>query len=232
MDNFFTAGRVLDIAIIILLLWMVLRYLRSGFVAGVLDFVGTLVSIGAAWWGASVLSPTLFEKLFRENLIARTANALSTSEGVVTFNEILNKISSFLPQNIIDTFLGEQSITDSFNLSAPDIAQRVVEEVVQPLIVPVISVLVFFVVFIVCRIVVRFIVAALKNINKIPLVGAANKALGAFSGLFVGLLYGFLLVCAMWALSVITGGEVAVFSAESLNQSFFYTAFSGFIPFP
>lgn len=231
MSGFFTSGRILDIVVVLLLLGMILRYVRTGFVAGILDFVGTLVSVGAAWWSASVLSSTLFEKLFRENLITRTTNALSTSEGVVTFNEVLNKISGFLPQNIIDTFLGEHNAVATFNLNAPDIAQRIVEEVVQPLILPVISILMFFVVFIVCRIIVRFIVAALKNVNKIPLVGAANRALGAVSGALVGLLYAFLLVCAMWALAVITGGDIEFLSENAMQASFFYRLFSGLIPF-
>ena len=116
-------------------------------------------------------------------------------------------------------------------MSAKDVAQRVVEEVIQPLVLPVISLLVFFVVFIVCRIIIRFIVAALKNINKIPVLGAANKALGAVSGFLVGLLYAFLAVCAVWALVIITGGDVAFFSEQTLKQSLFYGLFSGLIPF-
>ena len=231
MSEFFTAGRILDILLLLLLVGMTLHYVRSGFVAGVLDFFGTLLSIGAAWWGAKAFSSTLFEKLFRDNLVTRTANVLSNSQGVLTVNEIVHKISGFLPQNIIDTFLGQHNGAATFDMSAKDVAQRVVEEVIQPLVLPVISLLVFFVVFIVCRIIIRFIVAALKNINKIPVLGAANKALGAVSGFLVGLLYTFLAVCAVWALVIITGGDVAFFSEQTLKQSLFYGLFSGLIPF-
>lgn len=230
MDGFFTPGRLIDLLIVALLIGMTIHYMRKGFVAGVLDFFGTLLSIGAGLWGANILSPTLFEKLFRENLITRTTTVLSSSEGIVSINEILNKVSSFLPQNIIDTFLGQNSTT-TFDLSAPNIAQRIVEEVVQPLVLPVISVLIFFVFFIVCRIIINFVVAALKNINKIPLIGTANKLLGLFSGLLVGLLYSFLVVCAAWALVVITGGDIPFLQEQELAKSFFYNLFSGIIPF-
>lgn len=230
MDGFFTAGRILDILVVLLLVWMTLCYMRKGFAAGILDFFGTLISVGAALWSADVLSPTLFEKLFRDNLITRTTNVLNSSEGVVTISEIVKRLSSFLPQNIIDTFL-KQSGGTTFDMSAPNVAQRIVEEVVQPLVLPVISILVFFMVFIVCRIIVNFIVAALKNINKIPLVGTANKALGAGAGLLVGLVYGYLLVCAVWALAVITGGDFQFFKESSLSQSFFYSIFSKMVPF-
>jgi uncharacterized membrane protein required for colicin V production len=209
---------------------MVIRYLRSGFVAGVLDFFGTLLSVGGAVWGANKLAPMLFEKLFRDNLISRTEHALENAEGVLTVNELLNKISAFLPRNVIDTFFGE-GVSGTFDLGVPGIAQKVVKDVVQPLVMPVLTVLLFFMIFIVCRIVVGFIVSALKNINRIPILGTANRALGAASGLLVGLMYGYLIVCAVWTLAVITSGDIPFLNEELLQDSFFYGIFSGIIPF-
>ncbi len=231
MSNFFTPARILDIAILIILVWMVLRYFRTGFIAGLLDFCGTLISIGGAWWCAKEISPLLFEKLFAENLVNRTVNVLEDMQGTLSVGEILNKVSGFLPQNIIDTFLGETGSSLSFNLASPDVAERIVTEVVQPLVMPVISILIFFVVFIVCRIVIGFIANALKNVNKLPLVGAANQLLGLGIGLLIGLLYAFLIVCAAWALVVITGGDFEFLTNEALGQSLFYSTFFKLIPF-
>lgn len=231
MNDFFTPSRIMDIAIALIAIIMVLRYLRSGFIAGALDFCGMLLSIGGALWGANKLSPMLFENLFKENLIARTDNVLENSEGVLSVNELLNKISGFLPRNVIETFFGEDMVTGTFDLSLPDIAGTIVNDVVQPLVLPVLKVLVFFMIFIVCRIVVGFIVSALKNINRIPVVGSANRALGAVSGLLVGLMYGYLIVCAVWALVVITSGDIPFLQETTLQNSFFYGIFSGIIPF-
>ena len=184
MSEFFTPNRILDIAIALITILMVIRYMRSGLIAGVLDFCGTLLAVGGAVFGAKKLAPMLFEKLFRDNLVSRTEVALENAEGVLTINEMMNKISGFLPQNVIETFFGEGT-TGTFDLSVPDIAQNVVTDVVQPLVMPVLTILLFFLIFIVCRIVVGFIVTALKNINRIPVLGTVNRALGAASGLLV-----------------------------------------------
>ena len=230
MSEFFTPNRILDMVIALITIFTVIRYLRSGFVAGVLDFCGTLLSIGGAVWGAHKAAPILFEKLFRDNLVSRTEYALESSEGVLTVNEILNKISGFLPRNVIDTFWGE-STGGTFDLSIPDIAQTVVNDVVQPLVMPVLTILLFFMIFIVCRIVIGFVVTALKNINRIPILGTVNRVLGAVSGLLVGLVYAYLIVCAVWTLVVITGGDIPFLQDEMLQNSFFYGIFSGIIPF-
>ena len=231
MSDFFTPDRILDIAIALIVIFTVIRYLRSGFIAGVLDFFGTLLSVGGALWGANKLAPILFETLFRDNLVSRTEYARENAEGVLTVDELLNKISGFLPQNIIDTFFGEGATSGTFDLSLPDIAGTIVNDVVQPLVMPVLTVLLFFMIFIVCRIVVGFIVTALKNINRIPILGTANRVLGAASGLLVGLLYGYLIVCAVWTLVVITSGDISFLQEETLQNSFFYGIFSGIIPF-
>ncbi len=230
MSGFFTPGRILDLIILAIVIFAVIRYIRSGFIAGLLDLFGTVCSVIVAKICSNKFSPTLFEKLFKNNLIERTTNALNNSEGVITINELLNKISSFLPQNIIDIFWGENASL-TFNLNTPDIAQRIVTEVVQPLVIPVITILVFYGVFVVCRILLQFVEAALRNINRLPKIGKYNTALGGVIGLAVGLVYAFLVVCAVWAMSVITGGEVAFFREANLQQSFFYTIMANFIPF-
>lgn len=230
MSGISNPGIILDLCIVAVLLWMIFRYIKRGFLSGIFDSIGTLLAIWVARWGANALSPALFEKLFRDNLVTRTANALANSEGVLTINEIINKISGFLPQNIIETFMDETN-GSTFNTNVPGIAENIVTNVVQPLIIPVISILVFYLVFIVSRIIINFIVAALKNINKLPIIGAANRALGAASGLLVGLLYAYLIVSAVWALMVITGGDIPLLSQSTLDQSFFYSLFKELIPF-
>ena len=62
------------------------------------------------------------------------------------------------------------------------------------------------------------------------LVGV-HIGLGAASGLLVGLMYGYLIVCAMWTLAVITGGDIPFLREDVLQNSFFYGIFSGIIPF-
>ena len=231
MSGFFTPSRIMDIFVAVITIIMVLRYMRSGFISGVVDFCGTLLAVGGASWGAKSLAPKMFDVFFFENLVSRTENSLVNSQGILTLNDILNKISGFLPQNIIDTFLRDYTSGADFNLADPDIARTIVVDVIQPMVMPVLSVLIFFMIFIVGRIVISFIATALKGINKIPLVGTLNKSLGAGIGLLVGLLYGFLIVYAVWALVVITGGDLPFLQNSTLQNSLFFGLFDGLIPY-
>lgn len=231
MSGFFTPSRIMDIIVAAITIWMILRYMHSGFVSGVVDFFGTLLAVGGASWGAKVLAPKMFETFFLENLVSRTENVLLNSHGVLSLKEIINKISGYLPQNIIDTFLGDYEAGAVFNLAEPEIAHTIVVDVVQPMVMPVLSVLVFFMIFIVGRILISFIATALKGVNKIPLVGKLNRILGAGVGLLVGLLYGFLIVFAVWALVIITGGDLSFLQEATLENSFFFGLFKGLIPY-
>ena len=86
MSEFFTPGRIIDLLILLIMICTIIRYIRSGLIAGLLDLAGTLVSVLLARMCATRFSPALFEKLFKNNLVERTTNALNNSEGVVTIN--------------------------------------------------------------------------------------------------------------------------------------------------
>ena len=106
-----------------------------------------------------------------------------------------------------------------------------VEKISAPLVVPLITVVVFFATFVLCRVVIAFLVTVLTNINKIPLLGGVNRILGVCIGVVAGFINVLLILCLLWAVVVITNGNLPFANDSSLSGSYFYSFFSAYNPF-
>ena len=150
-------------------------------------------------------------------------------QGGVNLQALLGGLSGFLPQRLLDEI--GASAAGLLDSGAPNIAQQVVERVIAPLVIPLISVVVFFATFSLCRIVAALLVTAFKNVNRIPLIGGANKLLGGVIGAAAGVLYVLLGLCLIWAIVVITNGTLPVLNDQTLAASKFYSFFAAYNPF-
>ena len=228
MSFSFTPALILDIVLLFVVLLTVIHYTKQGFVAGLLELIGNLASLVLAWFVSNRISPTVFENFFKSGLITKTAETIQV-QGGVNLASILDGLSGLLPQKFIDSIVN--STSGLLDTSAPDIAQQIVENIIAPLVVPLITVVLFFATFIICRLLVAFLVATLSNINKIPLVGTANKGLGILLGVISGGINVLLVLCLIWGIVVITSGKLPVLNDTALSGSYLYAAFSKYNPF-
>lgn len=225
----FSIATILDIILVVVLLGTVFYYIRRGFVAGLLDLVGSFASLAVAWFASRQLSPGVFENFFKSGLITRTADSIQ-SQGEVNFDTLFASLSEFLPQSLIDRLRSATGAL-TFDNAAPNIAEQVVENVIAPLIVPIITVVVFFAVFLVCRMLLALLIAVLTNVNRLPIIGGANKMLGSIIGLVAGAINVLLILCFIWAAVIITSGKLPVLNDFELSGSYFYSAFARYNPF-
>ena len=56
---------IFDLFLLAVLLLSAFYYSRKGFVAGIVHFVGSLVSLVGAWIASSKISPAVFENFFK-----------------------------------------------------------------------------------------------------------------------------------------------------------------------
>jgi uncharacterized membrane protein required for colicin V production len=211
---------IIDVALIAVIVVSVFHYARKGFVAGLMDLVGNLASLALAWVVSGKLSPTVFENFFKSGLIEQTARTIQ-QQGGVNLSVILDGLSGILPQKFIDDITA--SAAGMLDSGAPDIAQQVVEKIIAPLVV--------FATFVLCRVVIAFLVTVLTNINKIPLLGGVNRILGVCIGVVAGFINVLLILCLLWAVVVITNGNLPFANDSSLSGSYFYSFFSAYNPF-
>lgn len=224
----FSPALVLDAVLVLAILASVIYYVRKGFAAGLISLCGNLAALAAAWFVSGRLSPALFDNFFKSGLIAKTTDMLAR-QGSVSISGLLDGLAGIVPQKMLADLSGKA--TALLTSGAPDAAQKVVEDVIAPLVVPLITVLLFFAVFVLCRLLISFLTTVLANLNKVPVLGGVNRALGALTGLAAGVLNVLLILCLLWAVVVITGGKLPFFNETTLSGSYFYTFFSAMNPF-
>lgn len=222
------AAVIVDLVLCAVIVATTAYYVHKGFLAGMIDLAANLVSMGLAWTISGKVSPTVFENFFKSNLIDKMAHNIQ-QQGGVNLNNILGSLSGFLPQRLLDDIAA--SAGGLLGSGAPNVAQQVVEHVIAPLVIPLITVVVFFATFALCRVAAALLVTAFKNVNRIPLIGGANRLLGGVVGVAAGVLYVLLALCLIWAVVVITNGTLPVLNNETLAGSRFYSFFSAYNPF-
>ncbi len=223
-----TPAIIIDLALIVVIVATVLFYVRKGFMAGLLDLVGNLLSLILAWVVSGRVSPGLFENFFKEGLIEKMADAIQ-QQGAAGVASVLDNLSGLLPQSLSEQLT--VSLDQILNSGAPDIAQRIVDHIVTPLVVPLITVILFFATFILCKLVVSLLVAILTNVNRIPVLGGVNRTLGILVGLVAGVINVVLILCLLWAIVAITNSNLPGLNDSALSGSYFYQFFSAYNPF-
>lgn len=222
------AAIVFDLVMLALLLVVAFAYARRGFAAGLVQFVGNLASLIGALVLSRQASPVLFEEFFQNGFVNSIQSTIS-AEGTVNIQTTIEKYAGFLPESIKESLTA--SAAGLLDSGAPDLAVKLVDEVIAPLLTPIIAIVLFFVAFALCRLVVALLVAVLTNVNRIPVMGSVNRFLGFLMGLLAGVVDLYLVLCAVWAIIVITGGSIEFLNDQALAGSITYNIFGQFNPF-
>lgn len=220
---YLSVASIYDIIFLVMLLVVAFAYSRKGLLAGIIQFLGNLISLLGAMAISDWIAPRIFAQFFQTGFVDKVESTISV-EGSVNIQSLIEKYAGFLPDTLKSNLMN--SATDMVTGTAPDLASRLVDEIIAPLFTPIIAVVVFFVAFAVCKVVVSFLVTVLTNLNKVPLLGSLNKGLGFVLGLGAGVVDLYLLQCVVWAIIVITGGTIAVLNAEVLSGSIVYGIFN------
>ena len=125
----------------------------------------------------------------------------------------------------------ERSISAVLNDNAALLADVIVQKVLAPLLTPVISLVLFFVAFALLRMLVSLLVTVLGLVNRLPVIGTVNRGLGYTVGALASLVDIYLVLCVVWAIIVITGGNLTVLNDTVMSSSLYYKAFNLFNPF-
>lgn len=223
-----SAANIFDLVLLVLLVVVAFGYARRGFVAGLVQFVGNLASLVGAVVLSNKVAPMVFARFFESGFVSSIEKTL-TVEGSVDLEALIEKYAGFLPVGVKESLI--ETGTGMLGSTTPDLANKLVDQVIAPLLTPIIAIVVFFVAFALCKVLVGFVVAVLTNFNRIPVVGGVNRMLGLAMGLLAGVVDLYLVLCAVWAVIVITGGSIAFLNDQALGGSIAYGAFSRLNPF-
>lgn len=214
--------------------WLVLmvRYARKGFLASIVQLSGNLISLLGARQLSAACAGWVFENLLAGGFRTQIAAHLS-EDGVVNLSGIAQQYAGFLPESFRASIVAacERSINAVLADNAVVLADTIVEKVLQPLLTPVIMLVLFFVFYAVLRLLVSMLVTVLGLVNKLPVIGTVNRGLGWLTGGMTALLDLYLVLCVVWGLVVITGGNLNVLNDTVMHSSLYYKAFNMFNPF-
>lgn len=187
---------VLDLAALLVIALCALYYSRRGFISGLLSFFGTLIALVCAGLAARWLAPAAFDAFLRQGMERSVAESIA-EHGITTVGDLLQHTFSFLPPALLQAI--ELTLGVSLDFGAADIAVVAVDQVLKPVVVPLLSIVLFFLLFAFVRVLIGAIRSLSLTLSRIPAIGAANHLLGAIVGVFIGVLYVYLVLSAIWA---------------------------------
>ena len=125
----------------------------------------------------------------------------------------------------------ERSVGAVLADNAVVLADAIVKNVLQPLLTPVITLVLFFLFYALLRLLVSMLVTVLGLVNKLPVIGTVNRGLGWLVGGATALLDIYLVLCILWGIIVITGGNLNMLNDTVMSSSLYYKIFNLFNPF-
>lgn len=229
---FMNPSFLFDIICTAVWLGLAIHYAHKGLLAAVVQIGGNLLSlIGAqqlASWGSGALFDRFFAGSFRERIV------VSLSEGgAVDLNRIAQQYAGFLPESIRRQVVEacQRALDGLLTDNALVVADTIVQDVIRPLLTPVFSLVLFFLCFAALRMLISLLVTVLGLVNHLPVLGAVNRTLGMVVGALAGLADVFLGMCVVWALMIISGGNLPLLNEAALGGSLWYQLFNQINPF-
>lgn len=176
----------------VILISVIIGYVR-GAAGTIISFVGGIISVFISSVLGNNLAPWIYSNFFKESINEDITNAVADVIGNGMGN-IGDGVINSLPTNIQE-ILYDTGIVNILNnvtgSSAGELASSscdVVQNVIEPIYIGIIQVCVTVVLFVILSIIISVICNLSGLINKIPIVGTANKLVGCVLGAFYGIM--------------------------------------------
>ena len=180
-------GIIIDIAIVLLILFTILRYKKDGFIAGIINLLGTVISLVVSNIVSHHYTPKLIDKFVSPYLVEKVENYVRNIKVSENIENPFEKFSAIIPEKYSELIINWwQDYIASMQGIEP--LKQITTDIVNDVLAGILSIVIFIIVFIICKLLVKFIVALFVNINKLPLLGDINIFLGGVMGLLIGIL--------------------------------------------
>lgn len=186
----------IDIALIAVFTLTVIVGVKRGFAKSVLGIVGTVASFILAYLFSKPLAELLYtniaDGLIKEKLAEKFSGELS---GAVDLYTEITRIVSSIPDGLVNlaskvgvniSGLTEQLL--SLEVTNDTVLNALADTVIKPVALVIMSLLCCVLIFAVSSIVFSIIAKLIDKVFKLPVLGAANKILGAVFGVVKGVI--------------------------------------------
>ena len=187
---------ILDVAVVILLVKVVISSGKKGFARSILDVIGYVVAIFAAYYLSMLLSNVLYSIFFKTSVETAIQNNLPIIKSAASVTEavqsVLESISGFFAGLIslfgVNAASVIESVPEANMLTAATSAEEIANMTVKPVFVSIVTVLLFLIVFAICLRILKKISFSINEFLASSFVGPVNMVLGGAFGLAKGVL--------------------------------------------
>lgn len=215
-----TAPQIIDIILLVIILISAVKCFMNGFATSVVNLVGNIAGLVAAWFVSKRWSPIIFDNMFRENMVEKTFTYIQDKSRMIDVQELLQEFTGALPESFMQEFTAKAEETIS-QITTPsmEVAQTIVDTLLAPAVTVIIAMVIFAITCTLCNIVAGLLSKAFRAINHIPVIGFANRMGGFAVGLVTGMIYVILISCVLSIITIITENSLTFLNIEVLNQS-------------
>ena len=156
MGDFLTASLIWDAALAALILFVVIRSVRRGFVSSFIHLLGVAASCIVAALTAGKAAAWLYDGYLAERVEQSVSDSLR--EKLEAFAGLLDRIDP----------------TDTISAAAGD--------AVRTMAVSLLTMVAFLIIFLLAMLILRALVKLTRSVNRVPVVGGINRLLGGVLG--------------------------------------------------
>ena len=215
-----TTPQIIDIALLVIILISAVKFFIDGFATSVVKLVGNIAGLVAAWYLSKRWSPMIFENMFRENIVEKTYKYIQDGTKALNIQELIEEFTGSVPASFIQEFAAKaEEVATQITQPTMETAEKIVDVIVGPAVTVIIMLVIFAIAVTAFTIVASLLAKLFKVINKIPVLGFANRMGGFVVGALTGIIYVILISCLLSIIAIITENSLTFLNIEVLNQS-------------
>lgn len=212
----------LDIVLIAVFAAIVFAAAKKGFVKSLLELAAFFLAMFLAFQFSSVIAEKAYDSFLRERLVTaieeQAENGLDLTETQNKVSATIDAMPEFLAElakNIgVDTEKLSAEIS-SEKFTGENLAAQLEEKIARPVLTSALTAICFIALAVILSVLLRWLAGVISKLFKLPVVGTANKLLGAALGIIKGVLV-IVLFCTVLEL-LFAGGDGEL--AEAVNGS-------------
>lgn len=213
---------VLDIILVVIFAAFVLTAAKKGFVKTLLELVASILALVLAYQLSPLVAQGAYEGVVKESLVTSIEEQLDENFNTSTAAKKAEVTLDALPDFVVSLAASAgveisdiKSKISSEKFSSENIATELVEKVAEPIVVGALTIVFFMILAILLLFALKFLAHIISKLFDVPLIGTANKLLGALLGTCKGVIV-IVFLCTVLEFIFANGeGEMATAVNES-----------------
>ena len=225
---------VIDIILVAVFALFVYTAMKKGFMLSLLEFLAVIISFVLAYSLSPVVAEAAYDGFVEKQLVESVEEKIDENFSLEETGEQAEQLLDAIPDYMV-------AFAESFGISVNDIkrdlakedlsnenlATELVENIAQPIAIGALTVVSFLILAVVLQIILKVLARLISGVFKLPVIGSANKILGAILGACKGIVV-VIFICTVLTV-VFSSGDNEI--ADAVNDSLVINALDEINPF-